>query len=440
MQIYDSLTKKIKEITPKEVLNFYSCGPTVYGKAHIGNLRSFIMADLLVRTLKTSGQNVRWVMNITDIDDKTIKSTVAQFGQTANVENLQQHTKQFTKTFLEDLDKVGVDIDSIEFINVTDVIPEIQEFIVKLIDLGFAYKAEDGSTYFSIEKYQEKFGNYGQLVGEKFLEGKNIGARVKVDEYDKDNLSDFALWKAWQEDTDAQIFWDHATLGKGRPGWHIECSAINYKAFDGQLIDIHTGGVDLIFPHHTNEIAQSLPLGPFVDTWVHFEHLLVDGKKMSKSLNNFYTLQDLEDKGFEGMDLRYLFLQSLYSTQSNFTWDAITAAKITRHKLSNSLLRLENYQLNPHFLANLNDNLNSPKAIAIMNEDKDNTLMYAQILGIALNDPNAEVPENIQELLNQRQLARDNKDFTQSDQLRQQIEAFGFELKDTPEGQKIQKK
>jgi cysteinyl-tRNA synthetase len=293
LKLYNTLTKKIEEVPKKDHINLYTCGPTVYNYAHIGNLRSYIMADLLYRTLKYDGYKPKWVMNITDIDDKTIKGAIAKFGQDATVENLREYTKFYLDEFLKDLGEVNVLKDEITFIRVTDVIKETQDFIVSLIDKGYAYKADDGSTYFSIEKYQKDFGDYGELVGNKFLEGKKVGARVAVDEYEKENLSDFALWKAWDKKTDGQIFWDHPQLGKGRPGWHIECSVINKIGFKGEPTDIHTGGVDLIFPHHTNEIAQSQALagkGNFVHHWFHSEHLLVDGKKMSKSAGNFYTL------------------------------------------------------------------------------------------------------------------------------------------------------
>lgn len=266
-------------------------------------------------------------MNITDIDDKTIHNTIEEFGQEAGVKELKKYTDRYTQIFLGDLKKLNVNTSEIKFIKVSEVVPAIQEFIVKLIDKGYAYKAEDGSTYFNIEKYQQDFGNYGQLVGEKFLEGKKIGARVKVDEYDKDNLSDFALWKA-RDESDAHIFWPHPVLGEGRPGWHIECSVINNIAFGGETTDIHTGGVDLIFPHHTNEIAQSEALTgkTFVKEWLHSEHILVDNKKMAKSAGNFYTLADIEQKGYDPIVYRYLLLQTSYKQKVNFTWESLEAA------------------------------------------------------------------------------------------------------------------
>lgn len=322
-------------------LNLYTCGPTVYNLAHIGNLRSYVFADLVYRVKKFAGQNPKWVMNITDVDDKTIRNTIEEFGDQAGVEELKKYTDKYYQVFLQDLKKLNILIDEIEFIKVSEVVPQIQDFIIKLIDKGYAYKAEDGSTYFNIEKYQQDFGHYGELVGEKFLEGKKIGARVKVDEYGKDDLSDFALWKA-REANDANIFWSHPILGDGRPGWHIECSVINYVAFNGQTTDIHTGGVDLIFPHHTNEIAQSEALTgqTFVREWLHSEHMLVDGKKMSKSLGNIFTLEDLEKKGYDPLAYRYLLLQTSYKQKVNFTWESLEAASTGYKNLKKKIAKI----------------------------------------------------------------------------------------------------
>lgn len=432
MKLYNTLTKNIEEIEKKDHTNMYSCGPTVYNYAHIGNLRSFIMADLLYRTLKLDGYNPKWVINITDIDDKTIKGALEKYGKEAGVKELYEYTQFYLDEFLQDLREVNVLVDEIDFIRVTDVMSEIQEFIVSLLEKGFAYTAEDGSVYFNIEKYQQEVGDYGALVGEKFLEGKKVGARVKVDEYEKDSLSDFALWKAWDE-ADGNIFWEHKTLGKGRPGWHIECSVVNKVAFGGEAIDIHTGGVDLIFPHHTNEIAQSEALlgkGNFVKHWMHSEHLLVDGKKMSKSAGNFFTLRDLKVvTPLAGSVLRFLFLQSNYRSQQNFTQDSFISASHGFSGLKNTLGHENNLSLDP-----LKNDLNSAKSIA----ESSSPSVYFELLG----EKNVEdvLPEQIVELQSRRNQAREVKDFTASDILRKQIEDLGFEVKDTPEGQKIQKK
>lgn len=456
LKIFDTLKKDVVPLEFSEEdnkpVNFYSCGPTVYGFAHIGNLRSFIMADVLYRTLKANGKKVKWVMNITDIDDKTIRGCLAEHGNEASVQTLKTYTARFTEKFIADLRAVGVNTEQIEFINVTDVIPQVQEFILGLTEKGYAYKAEDGSTYFSIENYQKDFGDYGALVGAKFLEGKKVGARIKNDEYEKDNLSDFALWKAWDEH-DGQIYWDHPQLGSGRPGWHIECSAINQMAFNGKITDIHTGGIDLVFPHHTNEIAQSQPIykndanptGTFVNYWVHFEHLLVDSTKMSKSLKNDYTLAEIEAKGFSGLDLRYLLMQSSFRQQTNFTWDAIEAAQTARLKLANSLSSKtdENSKLDEQFLSAVNNNLNTAEALALAHQNKNNLLSYDQVLGLSLADSVSKSPvvvtEELQQLLNQRAAAREAKDFAKSDELREQIEQLGYQVKDTSDGQVVSK-
>ncbi|MDR3642908.1 MAG: cysteine--tRNA ligase [Candidatus Doudnabacteria bacterium] len=435
LKLYNTLSKKLEVIEKKNHINLYTCGPTVYNYAHIGNLRSYIMADLLYRALKYEGYKPRWVMNITDIDDKTIKGAIAKFGSAATVENLREFTKFYLDEFLKDLGEVNVSKDEITFIRVTDVMAQIQQFIMDLIDKGYAYKADDGSTYFSIEKYQKDFGDYGVLVGEKFIEGKKVGARVAVDEYEKENLSDFALWKSHSLN-DANIFWDHPVLGKGRPGWHIECSVINKIGFKGEPTDIHTGGVDLIFPHHTNEIAQSQALigkGNFVHHWFHSEHLLVDGKKMAKSAGNFFVLKDLKHP-FAAWSLRYAFLQSHYRSQQNFTKDSLDAS-------GNRIAGLINYMKEPHnseFVADtksLDEDLNVPKAISGSNE----AFVFSELLGAKLPDLE-EIPEEIDRLIKLRLAARNEKDFKKSDELRKQIEALGYELMDTPDGQKVRKK
>ncbi|MFA5023034.1 MAG: cysteine--tRNA ligase [Candidatus Paceibacterota bacterium] len=368
--------------TQQPKLNLYTCGPTVYNLAHIGNMRSYVFADLVYRAKKFARQNPKWVMNITDIDDKTIRNTIEEFGGEAGVKELKKYTDRYTQIFLADLKKLNVATGEIKFIKVSEVVPAIQEFIIKLIDKGYAYKAEDGSTYFNIEKYQQAFGNYGQLVGEKFLEGKKIGARVKVDEYGKDDLSDFALWKA-REANDANIFWPHPVLGEGRPGWHIECSVINDIAFGGETTDIHTGGVDLIFPHHTNEIAQSEALTghKFVETWLHSEHILVDNKKMAKSAGNFYTLADIEEKGYNPIVYRYLLLQTSYKQKVNFTWESLEAASHGYDNLKKKIkalkkqmpwwqrLFLKKAKLDENYLADFSakiSSLNTAAALAVL--------------------------------------------------------------------------
>ncbi len=438
LKLYNTLTKKVEEFIPfhKDHTNMYSCGPTVYNYAHIGNLRSFIMADVLYRTLKLQKFNPRWVMNITDIDDKTIKGALAEYGPNAGVKDLYNWTEQYLKGFKEDLQAVNVIVGEIEMIRVTDKMPEIQAFVIELLDKGYAYKAEDG-VYFSIEKYQKDFGDYGVLVGEKFIEGKKVGARVAVDEYEKENLSDFALWKNHNPETDGQIFWDHPVLGKGHPGWHIECSVINRVAFGGEATDIHTGGVDLIFPHHTNEIAQSQPIyKPYVQFWHHNEHLLVDGARMGKRFKNFYTLKDLNEKGLSGQDLRYFFMSSSFGIQQNFTWQALSASKTAREKLL-ALSVVE--KLNPDFLNALENNLNLPEALASIWTAGSISTNENLVLGFEKEIAD-DLPEEINRLIGLRQTVREQKDFAKSDELRKQIENLGYEVLDTKAGQKVKRK
>ncbi len=470
LSLYNSLTRT-KELIPNDrTVNLYSCGPTVYNYAHIGNLRSFISADILYRTLKADGYAVNWVMNITDVDDKTIKATIAEKGNGAATDDLKRFTRRYFDLFKNDLQKVGASVNDIAFVNVTDVIPTIIELIKKLLAQGFAYRADDGSTYFSIQKYEESFHDYGALMGEKFMEGKKINARIANDEYHKDDLSDFALWKAHTPD-DGQIFWDDLELGKGRPGWHIECSAVNWREFNGATTTIHTGGVDLRFPHHTNEIAQSAPLyapEPFVRHWFHSEHLLVDGKKMSKSLGNFYTLRDLEEKGFSGLDLRYAVLGAHYRTQQNFSLKSLEASKVSLERLYEAAWKLKRVTGDKSISATSNwqesvlDDLNTSQGLAALHtllssdylESKfsyKKLLDIDSVLGLAIakgaedfDTFNARVTGNISDeaanLVTARNTARTTKNWAESDRLRAELETLGYIVKDTPEGTKIEKK
>lgn len=448
LTLFDTLSKSKKDINVSgRPVRLYSCGPTVYDHAHIGNLRSFIFADTIARTLEYNGQEVDWVMNITDVDDKTIKKTIAEFGETATPSELKELTSRHATTFLADLEALNIDTKRIRFINVSDVIPQIQKFILELLDKGYAYTADDGSVYFNIEKYQADFGDYGKLVGAGFLEGKKVGARVAVDEYEKDNLSDFALWKARHAD-DGNIFWTHEKLADGRPGWHIECSVINQIAFDGQPADIHTGGIDLIFPHHTNEIAQSQPFyKPFSAHWAHSGHLLVDNKKMAKSSGNYFTLSDLQKKtALAGPALRYLYLQNDMRNQQNFTDEAFEAARSGLQRLYGtyeSAPSAGDENVLENFSSSLNNDLNTAEAVAVMHTSglsKASMETMDKVFGLGLGQTAAELPSEVTELAKSRQDARESKDFARSDELRSEIEALGYEVKDTNDGQKVIKK
>ncbi len=467
MKLYNTLTKHADSLDDyyhlhgtKDSLRLYSCGPTVYNYAHIGNFRSYLFTDILVRSLRYVGIPTTWAMNITDVDDKTIRDSIKQFGPASSVDDLRTYTNTYLDIFLKELSTLHIDHSAISIIRVADVIPQIQEFILALIEKGYAYTTEDG-VFFSIERYQADFGDYGELVGTKFLEGKQVGARVKVDDYEKENLSDFALWKAHTED-DGQIFWDHPTLGKGRPGWHIECSVINQVAFGGKPTDIHTGGVDLIFPHHTNEIAQSQPFGkPFAKFWAHCEHLQVNGKKMAKRDGNYITLKDLVDKGpLYPLAFRYLCLQTDFRKAFNFTEESLHAAKTTLERLYAHIDNLGDAPADTNggnltayetaFREALEADLNTSKALAVLWEAVgDHTLppagkralllSFDEVLGLGLADKRelATLPAGILELASQRETARATKDFAESDRLRVEIEKAGFSVLDTKDGQTI---
>ena len=309
----------------------YCCGPTVYDFAHIGNWRTFVFADLVRRTLEFSGYDVKHVMNITDIEDKIIKRV------RENKTTLREFTGQFETAFLDDLKALNCKEPHVKP-RATEYIAEIIALIEKLIARGVAYKASDGSVYFSIEKYRGCGCNYGQLLKLNLAEMR-AGERVSADEYEKESIADFALWKSRVPD-DGDIFWP-SPFGEGRPGWHIECSAMSMKVL-GESFDLHLGGEDLKFPHHEDEIAQSEGATgkPFVKHWMHGAHLLVEGKKMSKSLGNFYTLRDLQAKGFTGREVRYLLLTAHYRETFNFTLDGLTGTKTALARIDECIGKL----------------------------------------------------------------------------------------------------
>ena len=326
IRLFNTLSGKLEDFhsIDSDRVRMYACGPTVYDYGHIGNFRTFIAVDLLYRFLRQSGYDVRYVMNITDVDDKIIRNS-ARDGVT-----VQQYTAKYAKAFLED--SATLNIDQPVLVRATDHIQEMAEFIGELVAKGFAYRTEDGSYYFRIAK----FPDYGKL-SKKDFSGMTDGARVDVDEYEKDNARDFALWKAPKP---GEASWD-TPIGPGRPGWHIECSVMSMEEL-GPTFDLHAGGEDLIFPHHENEIAQSESLSgqPFAHYWFHARFLLVEGQKMSKSLGNFYTVRDLILKGHKPSSIRYLLTQVPYRNQLNFTFDGLNAAASSVEKLRNFRFRL----------------------------------------------------------------------------------------------------
>ena len=366
LRLFNTLSAKVEEFQPQQdhLVRMYSCGPTVYDYGHVGNFRTFVFVDILRRFLQQSGYELKHVMNITDVDDKIIRNAAKQ-GVTVG-----EYTKKYEQAFREDMQTLSLETPEL-IVRATENIPDMAVFIAGLEQKGYAYRADDGSYYFRIAKFPE----YGKLSKKDFA-GMEVGARVDVDEYDKDNARDFALWKAPKP---GEAWWD-TPVGPGRPGWHIECSVMARK-FLGDTLDMHLGGEDLIFPHHENEIAQSEALTgkPFARFWVHARFLLVEGEKMSKSLGNFYTLRDLVLKGHKPSSIRYLLASVPYRRQLNFTFGGLKQAASSVERLRNFKLRLETGHFEPGsnpkiaalaqtarecFTATLADDLNTAEALA----------------------------------------------------------------------------
>jgi len=326
LRLFNTMSAQVEEFHPlrDNEVRMYACGPTVYDYGHIGNFRTFIAVDLLQRYLRQSGYKLRYVMNITDLDDKIIRNA-ARDGV-----SVQQYTAKYQKAFLEDSAMIG--IEQPHFVRATENIPQMAEFVEKLVEKDAAYRTDDGSYYFRIAS----FPRYGKLSKKDFSEMR-AGARVDVDEYDKDSARDFALWKAPKP---GEASWD-TSVGPGRPGWHLECSVMSMQEL-GESFDLHAGGEDLIFPHHENEIAQSESVTgkTFARFWFHVRFLLVEGEKMSKSLGNFYTLRDLVLKGHKPSSIRYLLASVPYRNQLNFTFDGLKQAAVSVERLRNFRQRL----------------------------------------------------------------------------------------------------
>ncbi|PCI20644.1 cysteine--tRNA ligase [Candidatus Wolfebacteria bacterium] len=443
LELYNTLTRtkeKFMPLTPHHV-GLYTCGPTVYNYPHIGNYRAYVFADLLKRHLEYSGYEVTHVMNLTDVDDKTIKVSQEE-GK-----SLKEFTEFYSKEFFRDLESLHIE-KADEYPRATDHINEMVELISTLLDKGYAYKSDDGSIYFSVEKYKD----YGQLSHIDTTELKEgASGRIIADEYSKDSVNDFALWKAWDE-SDGDVFWD-TKIGKGRPGWHIECSAMSTK-YLGKNFDIHTGGVDLIFPHHENEIAQSTCCtnSSFVNYWLHNEWVLVDGKKMSKSLNNFYRLSDIEKKGISVVAYRYWLLMAQYRTAINFTWEALEAAESALKHLMSLYIQLKDEKgviqetYKKEFIQYMDNDLDTPRALTVLWEViKDSTLSdgdkratiidFDRVFGLGFKDLKLEpLPDNIIQLVDQRETARKEHNWDEADVLRTAIQKEGYEVKDTDHG------
>lgn len=361
LRLYNTMTSRIEEFRPlaDNEVRMYACGPTVYDYGHIGNFRTFIAVDLLHRFLRQSGYKVHYVMNITDVDDKIIRNA-ARDGVT-----VQQFTAKYEKAFREDSKMIN--IEPPQFVRATENIPQMAEFVARLVQKDIAYRADDGSYYFRISKFPE----YGKL-SKKDFSGMLDGARVDVDEYDKDSARDFALWKSPKP---GEASWD-TTIGPGRPGWHLECSVMSMQEL-GESFDLHAGGEDLIFPHHENEIAQSESLTGkrFSHFWFHARFLLVEGEKMSKSLGNFFTLRDLVLKGHKPSSIRYLLTSVPYRRQLNFTFEGLNAAAFSVEKLRNF-----DFRLSTPFPAGMNPQMGqvAKETIARVKQALDNDLNTAE--------------------------------------------------------------
>lgn len=468
LHLFNTETRQKERFQPREKgkVTLYACGPTVYDFAHIGNFRTYIFEDLLRRTLKFFGYQVVQVMNITDVDDKTIRSATQKSC------SLDECTTPFMNAFFVDLKDLG--IDRVEFYpRATDYMQPIIDSIAKLIDKGVAYQSKDRSVYFKIDAYP-KYGRLSRLNLSELSSGSGHAGNAS-DEYDKENIGDFVLWKAYDKERDGDIYWE-SPFGKGRPGWHMECSVMALELL-GQSIDLHVGGVDNIFPHHENEIAQSecLTGKTFVGHWLHSEHLLVESKKMSKSLGNFYTLRDLMDKGYSGTEVRYMLLHTHYRTQLNFTMDGMQAARHSLKRLNDFVHRIGSF-VDPNqspskeveeilqksleeFAKALADDLNISVALASLFDlmHKVNLLEGSDTLGGGdaalvmqtlfemnrvlnlLDLEEEEIPSAIIQLHEERLQARKAKDFARADALRDAIHESGYEVEDTPHGSRVKK-
>lgn len=452
IKIFNTLSRKKEIFKPlhKSRVGLYTCGPTVYNYAHIGNLRTYLFEDILRKTLQYTGYRVEHVMNITDIDDKTIAASLAKHM------TLKKLTRTYEALFKNNLKQLNI-LFPTTFARATDYIAPMIADVRKLIKTGFAYTS-DGSVYFDVSKFKY----YGKLarINKKELRS---GVRVETDEYTKDEAQDFVLWKARK---DNEPFWQ-SPLGPGRPGWHIECSAMSVRLL-GQPFDIHAAGVDLIFPHHENEIAQAEAANEkaLARYWIHGEHLMIDGQKMSKSLGNIFTLRDIEEHKAKPLALRYFFLGAHYRTQLNFTWSALTAAETALESLYDFVRTLKSARRNPRagtktltilqkdFDDAIADDLNTPRALAALwgfvrayNTNPDMfdpqaTLMIFYkcdtILGLGLKKVTVpRIPADIRQLAYRREKARKAKDFAASDALRAQIQSLGWHIEDTALGPKI---
>lgn len=470
LTLYDTQSRTDKTLSPLDgkTLRFYCCGPTVYGPAHIGNFRTFILQDVFRRVVELGGLPTTHIRNLTDVDDKTIRDS-----QKSGIP-LADFTKKWTDKFHADCTALNCLPPHVEPSAVAHI-PEQIGMIGKLVEKGNAYASEDGSVYFKISSYSD----YGQLshLDERELDlGKTANARSNADEYEKDSVADFVLWKT-RKPEDGDNYWP-SPWGEGRPGWHIECSAMTHKYF-GNDFDLHSGGVDLVFPHHENEIAQSRCScgGHFAHHWFHITHLLVDGGKMSKSKGNMYTLDDLAAKGVDAAAVRYVLAGGYYRRPLNFTLASLDDAKAALSRLAKfdaalaektgglPLPGYEEYCANPPILEgefqqaweSLNDDLNTPEALghvfsaikktgipSLSSDDAQQTRLafhfILEALGIILppmEGGDIEIPEEIEQLAKQRWQAKQDKNWAEADRLRNELSSMGWEIKDARDGYEI---
>ncbi len=460
LRFFNTYSRQLENFEPRGAvgrkIDIYTCGPTVYSRAHIGNFRAYIFEDLLQRHLELRGYKVHRVMNITDVDDKTIRG-----AREAKIP-LRRFTEQFKQAFFKDIETLRIKRAD-EFPAATDqhYIDRMIEMIATLISRGLAYQAEDKSVYFRINK----FPDYGKLAHFDLTQLQSTG-RVKHDEYDKEHIGDFALWKAWDEE-DGDVGWE-SPWGRGRPGWHIECSAMA-TALLGDQIDIHCGGVDNIFPHHEAEIAQTEGVTgkKFVRYWLHCAHLLVDGQKMSKSLGNFYMLPDVLEKGYTGRQIRYALMRVHYRAPLNFTWEGMEEARQALARIDEWLVRLRetaakadtgniDMQTSSQFEDALDNDLNISAALGFLFESirvTNRALDRNEVDAIAakawlnwwervnsvlaIEEEAGPLPPEVAELTEARAQARLAKDFQKSDELRNELSTRGWEVRDTQDGQKV---
>jgi len=483
IKLYNSLTKDIEPFSPVDgdTVRMYSCGPTVYNFAHIGNMRAFLFADLLQRVIRSvGGYKVKWVMNITDIDDKTIRDSaygspawLPEMGEQSNdgMENLSKLTKYYTNAFFDDISSLGIDLSDFESIpRATEYIPQMQELIIRILKHGFAYISQ-GSVYFDVNKWRSA-DHYGKLFHIDFEHFK-AGVRIDADQYEREQVSDFVLWKTRKE---GEPYWDFEIDNincPGRPGWHIECSAMEFELL-GLPFDIHTGGIDLKFPHHEDEIAQSKAgygIEPTV-FWCHNEFLEVEGQKMSKSLGNYFTLRDLINKGIDPLDIRFSMLSAHYASKFNFTMDGLSSSHKARVRIQDYIYSLFDESTNENLSdidildlekrvsEDLASDLHTPKALGnvftfinhhppenLTPKAKGELKSFFRFINSIFHvwkiekrpDIKVEIPQEVIILAEARIQAKKDKNYAEADSLRLRIQDLGYMIKDSKEGYTLEK-